>query len=89
MRAPLKALGLTLGLLLISSMACTKVVQVPVAVPAPDCPMDPFPDFPRVGARACGEDVCMTPPEAVDVWAWARAARRWAELAQVCLDARS
>lgn len=54
------------------------------------CYLDPLPAFPALpSARSCGTDVCMTPQDGAALWKWVRDARRWAELATVCLDARS
>jgi hypothetical protein len=81
--------ALILSGLLTSSTACTRTVQVPVVTPAVSCPLPPLPPFPNPSASACGDAVCLTPDGAVAVWEWARAVRRWAELATVCLDARA
>lgn len=85
LRRPLPA---TLLLLLLSSTGCTRTVQVQVPVPAASCPLPPLPPFPAPRASVCGDQVCLHPDGAVAVWGWARAVKRWSELATVCLDSR-
>jgi hypothetical protein len=70
------------------STGCTRRVLVPAPREPIVCPLPPFPPFPGLEARACGEDVCLTPDEGAAVWAWARNARRWSALASACLEAR-
>lgn len=84
-----RPLQVILALLPLCSTACTRTVQVQVPVPAPVCPLPPLPPFPDPDARACAPDVCLPPAGAVAIWEWSRAVQRWAELATVCLDARS
>ena len=76
------------ALLLSSTTSCTRLVEVPVAVPAPKCPLPDYPAPPDIQARTDGERVVFAWQDAVDLAKWIGAVTRWHELAQVCLDSR-
>lgn len=84
-RLPLKAQAVLLALLLTSSTACTRVVEVPTYIPRPVCDPGPFPPFPDPESSPCGDQVCLPPQAVAAIWEWAREVERWAERAALCL----
>jgi hypothetical protein len=48
-----------------------------------------MPTFPGLdSARACGDQVCVSPADGAALWKWVRDAQRWADEAQLCEDIR-
>ncbi len=81
--SPLKPL-LMLTLLLNFSTACTKTVHVPTPVYPPRCDVGQPPDFPPIQTQRCGDNVCLTPQDATEIWLYVRNVDRFIERVVVC-----
>lgn len=75
-----------LAALIFSTTACAKTVEEPVIEPQPVCPLPTWVEPPVLTAKACGNDVCLPWSQARDLGLWIGAARRWHDMAEICLN---
>lgn len=67
--------------------SCVKVVEVPVMMPRPPCPLKPdVPDEPHLSPGSDGHSVTLPWTEARDLGIWIRDNRRERQMARVCLE---